>query len=237
MIISVAGNIKHEHIVELTNIYFKELRNENHFKIEPSSYHGGFSTTVRDIEQVHLVVGFKGFSYNDPEYYTGNLISIILGGGMSSRLFQEVREKRGLAYSVHSYTSCYSDNGIFGIYAASEEAKINELIDVIAEEVVVKLIDSVNDKELSRARTQIKAGLLMGQESCSNRADDLGRNYSCYGKYITPAEIITRIESITRDDINRTLKKILTNATPTVAAIGKVHNMYDYEKICNKFKL
>ena len=126
----------------------------------------------RDLEQVHVVLGFPGFAFADRDYYAASVLSTALGGGMSSRLFQEIREKRGLAYSIYSFSHSYSDGGLFGVYAGSGEAEVAELMPVLCDEIV-KLSEGLEHVELARARAQLKAGLLMSLEGTPRAASNM----------------------------------------------------------------
>jgi predicted Zn-dependent peptidase len=165
------------------------------------------------------------------------VLSIIAGGGMSSRLFQEVREKRGLAYTISSFTSSYSDSGIFGVYSGTAESNANELIDVICTELL-KLTNDIKSEELMRAKAQVRAGLLMSQESSVARAEKLAGNYAAYGRYIPTSEVIEKIEAIELADITRFAKHMLTQkALPTLVSIGKVDKVFTLDDVVKKLEL
>ncbi|HXU58326.1 MAG TPA: pitrilysin family protein, partial [Verrucomicrobiae bacterium] len=168
MIVSAAGNIDHDRLVDLAARLLDRLPTGAEPGSEAAVYKGGEHREDRDLEQVNVVLGFSGVSYHDPDYYAAAVLSQLLGGGMSSRLFQEVREKRGLVYSIHTFSSSYSDAGLFGIYAGTGENEVAELMPLVCDELV-KLADILEDEELVRARAQLRAGLLMSRESTGSR--------------------------------------------------------------------
>ncbi|MBT5414884.1 MAG: insulinase family protein, partial [Rhodospirillaceae bacterium] len=134
MILAAAGRVEHDALVELAGAAFEALPPGEAGEIEPAIYKGGEAREARELEQLHLVLGFPGFAFEDEDYYALSVFSTLYGGGMSSRLFQEVREERGLAYSIYSFHSSYTDGGLFGVYAGTSGSDAEELLDVIARE-------------------------------------------------------------------------------------------------------
>ncbi len=151
---------------------------------------------------MHIVLGFPCAGYGDPDYYPTLLLSTLLGGGMSSRLFQEVREKRGLVYSIYSFSSPFMDGGLFGIYAGTGESEAAELMPVTLEELH-KVQVAVSEVELARARAQVKASLLMSLESTGSRCEQLARQLQVFGRVIPTAETVAKINAVTTADICR----------------------------------
>lgn len=219
MVLSIAGNITHTQSTALAERYFGHLAPSHPTIVPPCQYKGGVFSQNRDLEQLHFVMGFEGFSYRHPEVYTVQLASILLGGGMSSRLFQEIREKRGLAYSVYSYQSTYCDAGMFAIYTSTNPSDIIECMDVIRD-VTHNAITQVTEAELNRAKMQMKASLIMGYESTGFCADEVGRNLCCLGRHIPKEELIATIERITCNDVTRILDSIIHDKPVTIAALG-----------------
>jgi len=154
---------------------------------------------------------------------------------MSSRLFQEIREKRGLVYSIYSFASSYADGGLFGIYAGTGEDEVQELIPVLCDEIV-KITGQVGEKELMRARAQLKASILMSLESSSSRCEQVARQLLVYGRLFTTEEIVAKLESITCDDISRVAKRLFST-TPTVTALGPISKVESYDRICERLIL
>lgn len=236
-IIAGAGNFDVAHFNELMERKFSNLNTSLKKVQEEVKYVGGDVRINKDLEQVHLVIGYKGVSYRDPEFYAQQVLSLIAGGGMSSRLFQEIRENRGLAYSVSSFGSSYSDSGIFGIYAGLNENQVNECVDVIGQEVA-KLTYQINDTELKRAKAQVRAGLLMSQESSVSRAEKLAGNFAVHGRYIDTNEILEKIDAIDLNAVHSIAKKLFVSQNNiTVASIGKIKGIYEYDQIMAKLKV
>ncbi len=235
MVLAATGNLKHDHVVELaTKAFTNPGAGADKGPAQTSShpaakYHGGETREKRDIEQVHLVLGFEGFDYMDADYYAANVLSGIFGGGMSSRLFQEVREKRGLVYSVYSFFSPYADSGLFGVYAGTGEKEVEELMPVICDEIG-KLTLGIGTDEIQRAKAQMKASVLMGLESTSGRAEQLARQMLVYGRPIGISEVVEKIEAVTEQDLTRVAKRFFASA-PTMAALGPIEKVETLDSV------
>ncbi len=218
IVIAAAGALDHDGLVRLVSEHFADLATQSAPPPVPSEYRGGEFREARDLDQVHIVLGFPGCAYADPDYYPALLLSTLLGGGMSSRLFQEIREKRGLVYSIYSFAAPYADGGLFGIYAGTGEAEAEELLPVTLEELR-KVQSEVGARELARARAQVKAGLLMSLESTGSRCENLARQLQVFGRVIPVPETVARIEAVTIDDIRRVAQRLF-RAKPTLATLG-----------------
>ena len=216
--IAAAGNLRHEQILDLVQSHFADLPTLAVAAPDPGVYRGGEFREARDLDQVHIVLGFPSVAYADPDFYPVMMLSTLLGGGMSSRLFQEVREKRGLVYSVYSFTAPAMDGGLFGIYAGTGESEAAELVPVTLDELH-KVQRDVNEAELARARAQVKAGLLMSLESTGSRCEQLARQIQVFGRVIPTAETVSRIAAVTVGDVQRAAAKLF-RAAPTLAALG-----------------
>lgn len=237
IIVSVAGNFEKDQVRDILLTDFKNMPIFSVNNEEKAKYIGGDIRTKRDLEQIHTILGFEGVSYYSDDYYTQKLLAMIVGGGMSSRLFQEVREKRGLAYHISASTSTYTDTGIFEIYSSSSQDKTNELIDVVIEELH-KLTLNINEQELQRAKAQLKTDLLMSQENMLSRAQKFAYDLAIDKKYNEIPEIITKIDSINIKDVMSLLKTLLTNnKQPTISSIGNIPELYQYDSIVDKFKI
>lgn len=230
MVFAAAGNINHEEIVEKVQGHFHLKRETSSFLQEPALYQGGTFQETRDLEQLHLVLGVQGVSTQHKDFYTSSIYSTLLGGGMSSRLFQEVREKRGLAYSIYSFSSSYKDSGVFGVYVGTSKKEGPHVIQVIKEELH-KSTHTLSAEEVKRAKSQLKAGLLMGMESTSHRAKTLAQQLLTFGKTFTPAEIIERIDAPSLEEIQE-FSKTLLESSFTFAAVGPVKVL---EKVSEKY--
>lgn len=222
-----SGNIKEKDLVKYSQKYFTNLNNKKLKPVKKPNYIGGNFRKEKKLEQVNLIFGFEGFSYMDEsKHYQSHLLSMILGSGMSSRLFQEVRENRGLAYSIFSFNYAHHDSGLFGIYAATTANKVNELISTTKNELE-KICQKITDRELSRVVSQFKAGLLMAKESTNSRSQKLGSDILCHNRIIQDQEIIDRISSITKKDLINIATSIFSSSKPTFAAIGQIKNLKD----------
>ncbi len=229
MVLAAAGRIDHDELASLANDMFSELPEGEQATREAANYTGGQSVVERELEQAHLLLGFKGVSYQDPDFYASAVLSTLFGGGMSSRLFQEIREKRGLVYSIYSFVSSYSDGGMFGIYAGTGENKTAELIPLVCDEIK-KMTDNVGADELTRARAQIKASILMALESSSSRCEQLARQMMVFGRPMPTQEIVANIEAVDADAILHTARRIFDSSL-TVTALGPVSKLESFESI------
>ena len=221
MVIAAAGKIDHDHLVQLVEKYFAGLKAGAGELPESASYQGGLVAEHRPLEQVHFSLGFEAIPYGDPAYYTAHLWNTLLGGGMASRLFQEVREKRGLVYSVYSYIQNYRDTGMFGIYAGTGAQQLPELIPVLRD-VLHEATQQLTTEEIERARTQLKAGLMMSLESTSSRMSRLASNHFIYGGYVPLEDTISKIDAVSKTDLLAIGQRLFHPKTATVAAVGPV---------------
>ncbi|MBM3579539.1 MAG: insulinase family protein [Alphaproteobacteria bacterium] len=221
MAVVAAGAIKEKDLVAWSKKYFTQLGTAKIKTPQVGKYSGGEFKKEKKLEQVNLVMGFKGLSCLDPGYYTAQILAMILGGGMSSRLFQEVRENRGLAYSIYAFNYNHQDSGLFGIYAGTTPDKANELITATQSEIK-KICEKISDSEMKRVKTQFEASLLMAKESTSTRMQKLGSDILVLGKIQSDREIKKEIAAVTKSDVTKLAEKIFTGSKPTFAAIGKV---------------
>ncbi len=228
-VLSASGAINHDDFVRMAEQSFGSLAKRERKAAVPGSYAGGDFREARDLEQTHLVLGFAGLSHEDPDYYNLAALSTLLGEGMSSRLFQEIREKRGLVYSVFSSTQSFSDTGLFTVYAATEPGDLPKMVPVLCDEIR-RVGESLTPEEVKRARAQLKAGLLMSLESPSSRCASRARQLLVYGRLQSVAEIIAKVEDIDRAGISRAAARVL-NSAPTVAAMGDLSKLEDFDKL------
>jgi predicted Zn-dependent peptidase len=223
VVVAAAGNLRHDTVVDLVRAHFADLPSEKPPAYAPSLYTGGEYREARELDQVHVVLGFPSVPYGDRDYYPALLLSTLLGGGMSSRLFQEIREKRGLVYSIYSFTAPFMDSGLFGIYAGTGEDEAKELVPVTLEELR-KVQTQVTADELNRARAQVKANLLMSLESTGSRCEQLARQMQVFGRLIPTAETVAKLTAVTIDDVQRAAARIF-RAAPTLASLGPAENI------------
>ena len=234
MVLVGSGRVDHEALIAGAEAAFAALPDGPVAAPAAAVYAGGDCRIARDLEQAHLLVGFDGIAYDDPDFYTLQVLSTLLGGGMSSRLFQEVRERRGLAYSVFTFSSSYADGGVFGVYAGAGEGDLAELVPVMADEMIAAC-EALSEDEVARARAQLKAGLLMSLESTQARAERLGRHMLLFGRPLPIAEMIGRVDAIDSGAVRRTAGRILKGCRPTVAALGPIGRLESHDAIAARF--
>ena len=232
MVIVAAGAVTHDAFVRTVEAQFGTFRATcDSLPAAPAVYSGGEYRETRDLQDAQIVLGFEGRAYHVRDFYASQLLSMILGGGMSSRLFQEVREKRGLCYSVYAFHWGFSDTGMFGVHAATGQGDIAKLVPVILDELR-KAGDSISEEELNRARAQYRAGLLMSSESAASRASQIARQIMLYGRPVAMEELVDRLANITTARLSD-LAGRLFSTRPTVAAIGPIAKLASYERIQN----
>jgi len=228
-VVAAAGAVSHEEVVREAEARLGSLGREAGPVRPPAAYVGGERRANRRLEQAHVVLGFAAPAHDHPDFYAAQVLSNVMGGGMSSRLFQEVREKRGLAYSIYSFVWGYSDAGIFGLYFGAAEKTVGEAMDVSVD-CLAAGIDDIGEPEVARARAQLKVSLLMALESSSARADQMARHLIAYGRLIPPSEIVARIDAITPDDVRRVGRTIFASP-PTLAAVGPTRALKGADRI------
>ena len=236
MVVVAVGNVDHDKFVKMVEERMCDIPCLKSDSGLVQQYVGGSFIEKKDIEQTHLVLGFEGASYLNDEYYKYSVLSTIFGGGMSSRLFQEIREKRGLVYTINSFNQALKTTGVFGIYAGTTPNELNELLPVVADEIKKLVNDKVLDAELNRAKTQIKASLLMSLESSSTTAEIMARQMLLFNRVIPIKEIVEKIESISKEDLLSVSQKIFS--TPlTYTLLGSNEGIYpSYDDVIKMIK-
>tara|TARA_Y100000590_G_scaffold467645_1_gene647241 strand:- start:970 stop:2223 length:1254 start_codon:yes stop_codon:yes gene_type:complete len=229
MVVSAAGKIDHEKFVDQIAKSFCNLPMGTNDKREKAKYLGGEYREEKELEQIHLLLGFEGVNFHHKDYYSLLIYSSLLGGGMSSRLFQEIREKRGLVYGVTSFCSSLTDTGTFAIYAGTGEKQITELIPVLCDELKKSLI-SISEKEIMRGKAQLKASLMMGRESAFRRCESAARQLLIFNRVIEPSEIIENINLVSNDTVINIANEIIKKPI-TIASIGPIKNLEYIDKI------
>jgi predicted Zn-dependent peptidase len=232
MIVAAAGNITHEALLALVERHFATLPTVTAASAGSGRYQGGEHREERELDQTHVVLGFPGVQYGHADYWAASMLSTLLGGGMSSRLFQEVREKRGLVYSIYTFVQPFHDAGLFGLYAGTGERQVAELMPVVTEELA-KVQRQVGEAELKRAKAQTKASVLMGLESTGSRCEQLARQLQVHGRVLPTEEIVARIEAVTTEDVRRVAARLF-RARPTLAAIGPLGHLPALPVIADK---
>lgn len=220
MVVSAAGAVEHGPFVRHVEALFGGLTAGGAAVQEAARYRGGTLASEKPFEQTHVLAGFQGPAYGRPEFYTGQVFSGLLGGGMSSRLFQEVREKRGLCYSIYSSAWGFNDSGLFCIHTATGMETMAELIDVLSVELKALAADGPTAGEVARAKAQLKAGLLMSLESSGARAEQMARHLIAHRRLLSNAELIASVEAVTPERLRDFAAWLLTSGKPSVAVVG-----------------
>lgn len=230
MILSASGNVDHGKLRDLAESFTDKLSAFETSSPCVQTYRGGFIFKKKELEQTHLILGFEGVQHTNPEKFNLFVFSTILGGGMSSRLFQEVREKRGLVYSIFSFNSTYKDTGTFGVYAACEDKKAKEVIGLINSELQ-NALQNITEEEMKKAKAQIKASLLMGLENSSTRMERMANQFLLQKKVLSSEELTESINNVTIHSMAQFVQNTLSTK-PTLAVIG---NGSDIEKLYDDF--
>jgi predicted Zn-dependent peptidase len=235
MVMAAAGSVDHDELVDVARQHFSTLKPNGAPAPQRAEYQGGEERLISDHEQAHIVVGFEGRAYNSDGFYAAQVLASTLGGGMSSRLFQEIREKRGLCYSVYSFHWAFADSGVFGVAAATGEDEVADLVPVVLDELK-RATQTITDDEVIRVRNQIRAGLLMSLESPSARAGQLARQQILWGRPIPMAETVERINRITARRVQDVAEQIFSHGSPTLAGIGPIGRLADVGAISDHLK-
>jgi predicted Zn-dependent peptidase len=234
LILCAAGAVDHQNLVNLAREHFGDVGQGDAPGYDQANYKGHEKRDQRQLEQVHFALGLPGIAYNDDDFYACQVMSTILGGGMSSRLFQEVREKRGLCYSVFSFASSFHDGGLFGVYAGTGEDQVAELVPVMCD-VLTGLAGDLRDEEVTRARTQLKAGLLMSLETPGARSEQIARQMMIHGRPLSTQEIVDQVDAVDAVAVKRIVSRICSAGKPTIAAVGPLKGLASHDKIAAQF--
>ncbi len=235
MILSAAGAIDHNNFVALAQNAFHAGGDKPASSFSKAQYSGGMVAKARDLDQTHLVLGFEGAATGSKAFFTAEIAATILGGGMSSRLFQEAREKRGLCYSIYAFNWGFTDTGLFGIYAGAAPEDAEELANVIHGEVSGMAGEVLAD-EIAAARAQAKAGLLMSLESCASRAEQIARHLVVFGRVLEADELVAHIESVTDADVRSFMGNLAQNAVPTASVVGPKASLASAHSLAAHFR-
>ena len=234
IVVAAAGNINHADFAAAAERLLGKIATGQQPQREPAQFAPSEQVSQKTLDQTHVVLSFAAPGYRDPEIYQLQVLSGILGGGMSSRLFQEVREKRGLCYNVFSFGSAYEDGGQLGVYAASTPEHAEELLDV-ASNVMMSVTKMVTDEEVKRAKAQLKSSLVMNLESASSRADQIARQFLAFGSVPSIATLTAKIDAVTGDQVRELASRIFIDKTPAVSAVGQLSHMSPHARIAAYF--
>lgn len=229
MVLAAAGNLSHDAFVDMAQKKFHKLQRNLDRNRTPAAYAGGDMRVSKDLEQVHILLGFQGLPFGHNDYYVNSILTTLLGGGMSSRLFQEIREKRGLVYTIYAYGSSYRDSGVVGVYAGTGENQAAELLPVVCDELKT-VGKNLTESEVNRAKAQLKAGLMMSLESTTARCRQLANHMLIYGQPIPAQDILNKVDAVTIPQL-ADLAQRLFSQKPTLTCLGPVGQVASYDKL------
>jgi predicted Zn-dependent peptidase len=219
MLVAAAGAIEHEQIVAEAEKRLASFVGPQAPAPEPAHFVGGTRVETRDLEQVHIALALQGVPVRDEQLYSLQVFTNVLGGGMSSRLFQEVREKRGLCYTISAFHMPFSDSGLFGLYAGTDEADAPELMRVAIDQIAVAT-ETLNEAEVARSKAQMKASLLMALESSEARLGQIARQMLAFGRPIPLDEIVAKVDAVTVASARAAGRALIGRGRPAIAALG-----------------
>ncbi|HWA29620.1 MAG TPA: pitrilysin family protein [Rhizomicrobium sp.] len=234
MILAASGAVDHDAMVAMAQEKFAALKPGAAAQPEAAVFGGREMRVTQDLEQAHLAYAFPGISSSDPDFYIAQTYVMALGGGMSSRLFQEVREKRGLCYSVYAFSQAAADNGLIGIYAGTGESEAEEISAVIAGEMAALAVNAT-EEEVARARAQMKSGLLMGLEKPATRAEQIAAQLFTFGRVVPVSEMIAKLDAIDAAAVRRFGERVMGTANPAMAALGPIGRLESHERFARRF--
>ncbi|OGW34926.1 MAG: hypothetical protein A2088_05820, partial [Nitrospirae bacterium GWD2_44_7] len=231
IVISCAGNFETDRLLDALNHNFSSLRKGLEPKTVPSrsEFNSRIKVHSKELSEVHLCLGVEGMPQASKDRYVLFILNTILGGGVSSRLFQEIREKRGLVYSVYSYISSYADTGVLAVYAGTGKKKVSQVIELVLKELR-GLAGILSDVDVERAKAQLKGNLILGLESTSSRMQNIARQEMYYGRYYSPSEIIKDINSISLAQVKELAENLLSRSNTALTVLGPV-NENDFKGI------
>jgi predicted Zn-dependent peptidase len=219
IVVAAAGAIDHQAVVADVERRLASFNGPASPPPEPATFGGGSHVEKRELEQVHIALALSGVSQNDPSLYSLQTFTHAVGGGMSSRLFQEAREKRGLCYSIYTFHAPYSDVGMFGLYAGTDAADTSELMRLVVEEIA-NTAETLSEPEVARAKAQMKAGILMALESSGERIGQLARQMITRGRPIPTDELVEKVEAVTVETARAAGRALLARGKPATAVLG-----------------
>jgi predicted Zn-dependent peptidase len=220
MVVAAAGAVDHRAVLAEVEHRFAKVNGTAAPAPVPARYRGGSRIEPRDLEQVHVAMALEGLPQRDPDLYSLHVFTHAMGGGMSSRLFQEVREVRGLCYAIYAFHAPYADTGLFGLYAGTDQVDAPELMRVVIGEIE-GAAETLNEAEVARAKAQMKAGILIALESSSARAEQLARQVITHGRPIPVEEIVAKVEAVTVESARAAGRALIGRSRPALAVLGR----------------
>jgi predicted Zn-dependent peptidase len=236
MVLAAAGAVDHQQLLAEAERLLATLDPGTGPEPAPALYRGGVARSEKPFEQTHLVLAFEAPPYRHADYYAAQVCAGALGGGMSSRLFQEVREKRGLCYAIHAFASGLTDAGMFAVYAACGPDRAAQLLGVVRDELKRAADRGFSDDEIGRVKAQLKMGLLTGLESSGARAEQFARQILLHGRPLSRGELIAKVESVTAADARRIAERLLVSPV-SLATVGPIVHVARFDSLAAKFTL
>ena len=236
MVLAAAGAVDHQALLAEAEHRLAPLGQGSPELPPVATYGGGIRRSDKSFEQTHLVLAFEAPAYHHADYFASQVAAGALGGGMSSRLFQEVRERRGLCYAIYAFSSGLSDSGVFGIYAASGPDRAHDLFSVVRDELLRAAETGFDENEIDRVKAQLKMSLLAGLESSGARAEQLARQILIHGRPLTTEELIEKVEGVKPSDVQDLVAGLLSSPL-SLATVGPILNVARFEAVAAKFAL
>lgn len=238
IVVSVAGNFEDDSLISLIEKYFggwkAETARRNEY--EPVIFKPGLKIREKETEQVHLCIGFKGIEHGNDRLYSLLAVNNIFGGGMSSRLFQKIREKKGLVYSIYSYPSAYKNAGLFTIYSGMKPEQLNEVSQLILEEIRLLVKKGIKPDDLAKSKEQLKGNFILGLESTSSRMNSIGKSELMLGYINTPEEVLKKIDAISMEIIDDIIDVIFGIGNAGVSIVGNIKPDFDLKGLSEIYK-
>jgi predicted Zn-dependent peptidase len=223
IIVSCSGNFSETSLLDHLNSTLGRLKKTGIRKHDmPPGFSGTTNITTKDLSEAHICLGLKGLPYSSNERYTMHLLNTILGSGISSRLFQNIREQRGLVYSIYSYHLAYFDAGLWSVYAGTDKKHVSEVVNIAVDEIK-NLSSSITGDELQRAKAQLKGNLILALESTSNKMTNLAKQEIYYGTYYPPGDVIKMVETVTLENVKSLAQKLVGESPFAFTVYGPVH--------------
>jgi predicted Zn-dependent peptidase len=232
-VISVAGNFDDEKLIKTVSKYFNNRKFETNrpLRTENAEFKKNTRVKEKDTEQTHICIGFSGLEHGDDNLYSLLAVNNILGGGMSSRLFQKIREERGLVYSIYSFLSSYKDSGLYVIYAGMNPEQLDIVVDLIKAELNTLISSGISEDELEKSKEQLKGNYILGLESTSSIMNSIGKSELLLNDILTPEEILAKIDNINMESINKVIKSIFDINNASFCVVGNIKKDIDVENL------
>jgi predicted Zn-dependent peptidase len=234
-VIAVAGNFEEDRIIDVIKEKFGgwNASGKDSKTIEDAKFKVNSKIKVKDTEQIHICMGFEGVAHGSDELYPLLAVNNVLGGGMSSRMFQKIREEKGLVYSIYSYPSSYKNAGLFTIYAGMNAEHLEKVVELIIKEIKILLKEGLSKDELEKSKEQLKGSYILGLESTSSRMNSMGKSEVLMDRIYTPDEILKKIDAVNQESVERVIKQIFCLDKISFAIVGNIKKEIDIRKIIN----